>query len=127
MPASATEPLPAATAVAQSTAPLTGYELPAGTVLAGDPRASLLELGTVGGAPVGLWELTSGTVTDVEQDEVFVVLAGRGTLTVLDPPATVLLEPGVVCRLVAGARTNWNVSEPIRKLYVTGSYAAPQE
>lgn len=127
MPASAAEPLPAATAVAQSTAVLTGYDLPAGTVVAGDPRASLLELGTVGGAPVGLWELTSGTVTDVEQDEVFVVLAGRGTLTVLDPPATVLLEPGVVCRLVAGARTNWNVSEPIRKLYVTGSYAAPED
>ncbi|MCG2799387.1 MAG: TetR family transcriptional regulator [Cellulomonas sp.] len=118
---------PQAAALAQATAALVAYDLPAETVLDGSPRASLLELGTVDGTPFGLWALTEGTVTDVEQDEVFVVLAGRGTLTVEDPAATVALEPGMVCRLQAGARTNWNVSEPIRKLYMSGRYGPPED
>lgn len=118
--------LPAAVALPQATAVLAAYDLPVETVLEGTPRASLLELGTVAGTPFGLWELTEGTVTDVEQDEVFVVLSGRGTLTVQDPPATVALEPGVVCRLQAGMRTHWDVSEAIRKLYLSGDYTPPR-
>ncbi|SDO08224.1 hypothetical protein SAMN05660199_01291 [Klenkia soli] len=96
--------------------PLEELPLAEGTVLAGAPRAghrTLLDDGTA----VGVWELTTGTVTDVEVDEVFVVLAGAGSVTFADGSA-VLLAPGVVVRLRAGDATTWVVTETVRKVYV---------
>ncbi|HET7800281.1 MAG TPA: cupin domain-containing protein, partial [Humibacillus xanthopallidus] len=69
-------------------------------------------------AEVGVWEMTPGTATDVEADEVFVVLSGRATLTFEDGE-TLELHPGVVVRLHEGERTTWAVHETIRKIYVT--------
>jgi uncharacterized protein len=78
-----------------------------------------LPLGEVGGAEVGVWEMAPGTEQDTEVDEVFVVLAGRGTVT-FDDGEVVELAPGVVVRLRAGERTTWVVTEALRKVYVAG-------
>lgn len=95
--------------------------VPAGVdVLAGAPTAAVTSLADVGGAEVGVWEMTPGTVTDVEADEVFVVLSGRAVLAV-DDAEPLDLAPGCVVRLHAGERTTWTVTETLRKVYVTPS------
>lgn len=66
---------------------------------------------------IGVWEMTPGTGTDVEVDEVFVVLAGRATLLMPGLDA-VELTPGSVVQLAAGMVTTWTVHETLRKLYV---------
>lgn len=85
-------------------------------VLDGTPSTRSAVLDTVGVAEIGVWEITSGTVEDVEVDEVFVVLSGRAVLEVDD--TTIELVPGVAVRLHAGDRTVWTVTETLRKLYV---------
>lgn len=93
--------------------------VPAGVdVLEGAPTAAVTTLAEVAGAEVGVWEMSPGTVTDVEADEVFVVLSGRATLAV-EGGATLELGPGSVMRLADGARTTWTVTETLRKVYVT--------
>ena len=79
--------------------------------------AEATELATLGSAEVGLWEMAPGTDHDTEVDEVFVVLAGRGTVTFQDGEV-VTLAPGVAVRLTAGERTTWVVTEALRKVYV---------
>lgn len=66
---------------------------------------------------VGLWEAGPGTDTDVEADEVFLVLAGAGRVTFEDGSA-LDLRPGVLVRLHDGDRTTWEVTERLRKLYL---------
>ncbi len=75
-------------------------------------------LGRLGDTEVGLWEAGPGTDTDVEVDEIFLVLSGRGTVTFADG-GTVELRPGVLVRLHAGDQTTWEISERIRKLYLS--------
>lgn len=82
-------------------------------VLAG-AATPLTELGA---AEIGLWEMGPGTDHDTEVDKVFVVLAGRGTVTFEDGEV-VDLVPGVAVRLRAGERTTWVVTETLRKVYV---------
>ncbi|GAA2740106.1 cupin domain-containing protein [Terrabacter aerolatus] len=95
--------------------------VPAGVdVLDGSPTASVTSLAHVAGAEVGVWEMTPGTVTDVEADEVFVVLSGRAALTV-GGAEPLHLGQGSVVRLRAGERTTWTVTETLRKVYVTPS------
>lgn len=91
---------------------------PGVAVLAGTPTAAVTSLADVAGAEVGIWEMTPGTATDVEADEVFVVLSGRATLAV-EGGGTLELGPGAVVRLPEGARTVWTVTETLRKVYVT--------
>jgi len=71
---------------------------------------------TTGGSPrrstdlldAGIWEHSVGVSTDVEADEVFVVLAGRGRVRFEDG-SVVDLAPGVVGLLRAGDRTTWEI------------------
>ncbi|QIK68638.1 cupin domain-containing protein [Nocardioides sp. HDW12B] len=76
--------------------------------------ATLAELGR---SEIGLWDAGPGTDDDVEADEVFLVLAGRGTVTFEDG-SVIDLGPGVVVRLYEGDRTRWELTERLRKLYV---------
>ena len=71
----------------------------------------------LGDAEIGTWEMAPGTDHDTEVDEVFVVLAGRGTVTFEDGEV-VALAPGAAVRLRAGERTTWVVTETLRKVYV---------
>jgi uncharacterized cupin superfamily protein len=101
---------------------------PGEQVLAGAPTAAVSMLGEVGDgsgrAEVGVWEMTPGTATDTEADEVFVVLAGRATLR-FDDGETLELGPGIVVRLRDGEHTTWTVHETIRKVYITPSTPTP--
>ncbi len=96
-----------------------------GRVLAADVLTAALgpdrtlPLADLGEVEVGVWEMTPGTEQDTEVDEVFVVLAGHGTVVFADGEV-VALAPGVAVRLRAGERTTWTVTETLRKVYVAG-------
>lgn len=92
--------------------------LPSAQVVEGSPSAGAVALGTHAGQEVGVWEHTPGTSTDVEADELFIVLSGSATVTFVDEGRTVRLEPGSVVQLFAGQRTEWIVTEALRKVYV---------
>lgn len=98
-------------------AALEPYDLDPSEVVAGAPVTSELEVFTMGDVQVGVWQITAGTVTDVEKDEVFVVLTGLGTITFADGEV-VELEPGSLVRLRAGESTVWTIRSTLRKVYV---------
>ena len=91
--------------------------VPSDEVVAGSPAAAVETLTALGGTEVGLWEMSEGTARDTEVDEVFVVLAGRGTVAFEDGER-IDLRPGVAVRLIAGERTVWTVDERLRKVWV---------
>lgn len=95
-------------------------ELDPADIVSGAPEASSVELATLGGAEIGIWQLTEGQVTDTEVDEVFVVLSGRGRVE-LEDGSVVQLAPGTAVRLRAGERTTWTIQETLRKIYVIGT------
>ncbi len=66
----------------------------------------------------GIWEITPGVVTDTEAEELFVVLTGRAEIEFLDTGKKLIVGPGDVCVLPAGASTRWTVFETLRKVYV---------
>lgn len=82
-----------------------------------------VELGTLGDCSIGLWEMSAGTMTDIEDDEYFVVLAGQGTVQVLEANGfaaqTQQLAAGSLVHLHTGMQTVWHVEQPLRKMYVT--------
>jgi uncharacterized cupin superfamily protein len=89
-------------------------------VLDGRPEVHELALdsATHGGVTIerGIWQITPGTVRDVEVDELFVVVSGRATVEIADGP-TLELAPGVLGVLRAGDRTVWRIHETLRKVY----------
>ncbi len=99
-----------------TTAPLEHEPLPADEVLHGSPTAAVRTLDALPGCEVGLWEMTEGAARDTEVDEVFVVVAGRGTVTFEDGER-LDLGAGVAVRLRAGERTEWTVTETLRKIW----------
>lgn len=103
-----------------ATLPLEAAPLDPEQVVAGDPQVRALDLLAdvlPPGLTVGIWEHGPGVSTDVEADEVFVVLSGRATVDVEAGPV-LELGPGDLCTLAAGARTRWTVHETLRKVYV---------
>lgn len=93
--------------------------LPADEVVAGSPTTAIVVLDDTGDREIGIWEMTPGTATDTEADELFVVLSGRATIA-FDEPSLPSLEvgPGSVVRLAEGMRTTWTVTETLRKVYI---------
>lgn len=90
---------------------------PAVQVVAGAPQTGSLDLDEDLG--IGVWEMTPGAMSDIEIDEVFVVIAGDATVEFLDPALpTVELRAGAVVALTAGMRTIWTVRETLRKIYL---------
>lgn len=88
--------------------------------LAGDaPDVRIRGLHDDGELLLGVWQHGVGVSTDVESDEVFVVLSGRATIEFADDAAfSITCGPGDVVMLPAGARTRWTVHETLRKIYV---------
>ncbi len=83
-------------------------------------------LATVFGAEVGVWEMTSGAMIDIEVEEVFVVIDGEATVTLLEDgqrAEVIELRPGTVCRLTAGSATRWDVPRLLRKVYIMANDA----
>ena len=99
------------------TLPLSPAPLDPAQVVSGQPVVSADEVVTVGTVTVGVWEHTAGISTDVEADEVFVVLTGRATVEV-EGGAVLELTPGDIGVLQAGDRTRWTVHETLRKVYI---------
>ncbi|OIQ92649.1 hypothetical protein GALL_253870 [mine drainage metagenome] len=114
-------PLPPDSAVDASRVELAMHELPAAQIVSGQPRTGAAELGTLGGCAVGVWEITPGVSTDVEADELFVVLSGRAVVEFDDGSTPLQLQPGSVARLRGGSHTRWTVSETLRKVYIVES------
>ncbi|WP_062302195.1 cupin domain-containing protein [Demequina subtropica] len=93
----------------------------ASAVEAGAPVAGAAALAEIGEIEVGVWEMTPGVATDIEADEVFVVLSGRATIEYLDPALpTAEVGPGSLVWLQEGMSTRWTVTETLRKVYVAG-------
>ena len=98
-------------------APIAHEPLPAELIVSGSPTTGLVELTDT----IGVWEHAPGVSTDVEADEVFIVLAGRGVVAFDDPAlAPIALRPGVVAQLSEGMRTTWTITETLRKVYLLG-------
>jgi uncharacterized protein len=85
----------------------------------GAPSTATVAFGDFAGRDVGAWEMSPGTMTDVETDEVFVVLAGAATVDFDDGTASLRLGPGDVVRLAEGTHTVWTVTETLRKVYLS--------
>jgi uncharacterized protein len=85
-------------------------------VLAGEPRVASVVLHEDDVVERGVWEITPGVVTDVEADELFVVVAGRATIEV-EGGGILEVGPGDAVVLEAGWRTRWTVHETLRKVY----------
>lgn len=87
--------------------------------VSGAPSTAAAALGEFGGHELGVWEMSPGVMTDVEADEVFVVVSGAATVEFHDGTPVLQLGPGDVVRLAEGAKTVWTVTETLRKVYLT--------
>ena len=67
---------------------------------------------------MGVWDHSVGNSMQENDDEVFVVLRGKGKI-VLDDKSSLELEPGTVGRLLKGMNRRWEVSEDFRKVWIT--------
>ncbi len=111
--------LAAGEGVDAATVALAHEPLPADEVLIGRPTTATHALARLGEVEVGIWEMTPGTASDTEADEVFVVLSGHARIEFVEPPLPAIeVGPGSVVRLAEGQRTAWTVTETLRKVYI---------
>ena len=103
--------------VPAATQDLTPDPLDPSQVVSGNPQVSSHEVLETEALAVGIWQHTAGISTDVEVDEIFVVLRGRASIEVASGP-TLEVGPGDVGVLEAGAETRWTVHEDLRKIYI---------
>ncbi|MBT2588504.1 cupin domain-containing protein [Arthrobacter sp. ISL-95] len=101
-------------------APLDNHPVEVWQHCEGNPSTSITNLGSVAGAEFGLWEMSAGSLLDVESEEVFLVLTGEATVEFLEPKLpTLRLFPGSIVRLADGMQTRWTIHKrPLRKLYL---------
>jgi uncharacterized cupin superfamily protein len=103
--------------------PLPRAAVPEAQAGGGSPTVGHVRLSVLEGVEIGVWEMSEGTMYDVESDEVFVVTAGHAVVVIGEqdghPVRTAELAPGTVMRLSAGMRTTWTVTEPLRKVYLS--------
>ena len=92
--------------------------VPTDQVVEGAPTTGYAALGEFAGREYGVWEMSVGAMSDVEEDELFIVISGTGQLQ-LEGGETRTLVAGVVGRLEAGQRTVWTVTSTLRKVYVS--------
>jgi uncharacterized cupin superfamily protein len=109
--------------IAAAEARLEHEPLPAEQIVAGTPTTATLVLDDRDGREIGVWEMTAGVASDLEADEVFVVLSGRARVEFTsvpegDAPPPIDIAAGSVVRLSAGMNTTWTVHETLRKVYL---------
>lgn len=107
------------TVVHAATVELTHESVPADQSVSGSPTTGTTAVGEFSGFEVGVWEMSVGVMTDIEADELFVVLSGSATVDFADGSPSLELGPGDVVRLAAGSETTWTVTETLRKVYLT--------
>lgn len=95
----------------------------AGDAVSGSPETGFIKLGEISGSEVGVWEMRCGTALDIEVEEMFVVLAGEAKIEFLseagEAQSEVIVRPGDIMKLDAGASTRWTVPDFIRKMYIS--------
>ena len=92
-------------------------DLPSEKCITPGVRTAIAEVVSDAGFEVGVWEHSVGTSTDSFDDEIFVVIEGRGTVT--DQHGNVIeLAPGVVGVLHPDDVTTWVITEPLRKVWI---------
>ncbi|PQZ85759.1 cupin [Arthrobacter sp. MYb227] len=103
--------------------PLIHEQVPADQLALPETTTGFVELGSIGGTDFGIWEMSTGSMYDVEAEEIFIVVAGSGTVVIDEfkghPPHTATLSPGTIMRLSEGMKTTWTVTETLRKIYLT--------
>ncbi|WP_016883631.1 MULTISPECIES: cupin domain-containing protein [unclassified Rhodococcus (in: high G+C Gram-positive bacteria)] len=101
------------------TADLDYHRLPDEQVI-GDsvPMVGERVLGDFAGVTVGVWEIEPSVSSDVEIDEVFVVLSGDATVQFDDGTPDLELGPGSVVHVRSGQKTRWIVRDTLRKIFI---------
>ena len=97
-------------------------EVQPGKVASGTPTTATNTLGSFSDLTLGVWEMSTGGMHDVEAEELFIVIAGRATVEIHDDDreaGIAALSPGTLMRLSAGMRTTWTVHERLRKIYLS--------
>lgn len=101
---------------------LTAEAVPEDQLVDGSPTTSAEHLGEIFGIEFGLWEMSGGVMSDIEAEELFIVLAGKATVKVEAvngfKAEEFCLVPGSICHLREGMHTIWDVTEPLRKVYL---------
>ena len=92
--------------------------LPPELVVTVGASTGAVRLPSIDGLEVGVWEHSTGSSTDTEASEVFVVISGRGRVT-CEQGGVIELAPGVIGFLQEGARTRWEITEPLRKVWIS--------
>ncbi len=110
-------PLDAATVLQALTLELDHEPVEEERVVEGSPTTGVEALTEIDDWEIGVWEMTPGIATDVEVEEIFIVLAGRAILRREDGSETELVA-GSVGRLDDGEETEWEVLETFRKIYI---------
>ncbi len=105
-------------AVSAADLPLVPTRLDPAQIVSGAPGTSesVLDESADGCITRGAWEITPGVVTDVEVDELFVVISGRATIEI-EGAEPIEVGPGSVVVLGEGAETRWTIHETLRKVY----------
>ncbi len=103
-----------------TTVGVTHEPLPADKARSEGVSTGLAEVLSEAGLDAGVWEHSVGSSTDSFGDEVFVVLAGRGVVR-CGSGGSIDLAPGVVGVLHAGDVTTWEITEPLRKVWIVRS------
>ena len=111
-----TAPLHLGSTMNVRTAILSTENLDPTQIIDGNPQVSCLILSDDGHVLRGIWKCTRGTVTDIEQDEMFTVIEGRATVVIENGPTLELL-PGYVGLLAHGAKTTWTIHEDLVKTF----------
>jgi uncharacterized cupin superfamily protein len=91
--------------------------LPPEKALSEGVSTGLVELAGEAGLEVGVWEHSVGSSTDSFGDEAFVVLSGAGVVRD-GQGGEIVLAPGVLGILHAGDVTTWEITEPLRKVWI---------
>ena len=97
-------------------------EVQPGKLASGVPTTATHALGSFADLALGVWEMSSGGMHDVEAEELFIVTAGTATVEIHGDgrdSGIVALSPGTLMRLGAGMRTTWTVHERRRKVYLS--------
>lgn len=108
--------LAASFAVDVAAVELEDWPLEPSQIVSGTPEVRGVVLHEAGGVQRGVWEHTPGVSSDVEADELFVVVSGRATVEI-EGGATLEVGPGSAAVLRAGDRTVWHVHETLRKVF----------
>lgn len=85
----------------------------------GKPTVAVTPMENIGECAVGIWEMTPGALKFVEQNELIVVLSGKGRVEFVDEGHNISIQAGSLIQVREGQRTVWHITKTLRKVYIT--------